>query len=370
MLDCDALFLSDLHVGSNQCEARDLSQFLQRIRPRTLYLVGDILDLPAIRLNAGCDESVIAAAVTAALEGGLEGLLETGRAAGRRLLRPSHRQVLQRLRDLQAGGVRLVYIPGNHDGLLRRHAGLQLPGFSIQLEHVYDAPDGRRLLVRHGDEYDRLIRLHAGIASSLMRLQEHYSGWVNGARQLLLPARPPGTGGWTPEAILEAAGERLASHWDWPIPTHRGLDASGEFSLAFALESALKSRTGHDRLIKRMMAQHLWRENRAGRRLDGVVNGHTHIPEATACAWPQPWSPGDGGPCHITYYNDGSWARSQRRLGRTALVVAHNGTVGMVRFARRHGIEPFQPPRFAFNTYPSRLCDGCGQPVACLSGSG
>ena len=64
---------------------------------------------------------------------------------------------------------------------------------------------------------------------------------------------------------------------------------------------------------------------------------------------------------------------ARRQLGlrsATALVVATNGTVGMVRFDRRRGIEPFQPPRFPFNTYPMRPCRGCGLGVASLEATG
>ncbi len=55
MLSCEALFISDLHLGSNQCEAGHLAAFLECIRPRQLFLVGDIIDLQAIRFNANVD---------------------------------------------------------------------------------------------------------------------------------------------------------------------------------------------------------------------------------------------------------------------------------------------------------------------------
>ena len=314
MLACDALFLSDLHLGSNQCEAGHLAYFLGCIRPKRLFLVGDILDLQAIRFNASIDAA------------SLTGLI-------------AH---------------------------LRRHAGLERAGFAIRRQAVVRTPSGQRLLVRHGDEYDRLIRFHAGLAESVARLQEHYSAGINGLRSPFnRPARSPLPAGWNAEAILESAVELLASHREWPIPVSRGLNSSGGFSLAFALGSVLKGRTGHDRLIKRRILQHLRRKAQGSEPLDGLINGHTHIPEVTALALNGPGRQ-DAGPCHITYYNTGSWARSQRRLGRTALVVGHNGSIGMVRFDRRRGIEPFQPPRFPFNTYPMRPCPGCGLGVAHL----
>lgn len=344
--------------------------------------MGDIIDLQAIRYNASVDDAFLRDAVAAAMEAGgqgIEGLIETGELGGRRLLRSSHRRVLEALRRLYEEGCELVYVPGNHDALLRRHAGVLRPGITVLLEDVYTTPGGLRLLVRHGDEYDRLLRLHTGLSHGLMQLQEHYSAWVNGVRGLL-PLPPlanvagaaagdtPGDSAG-PEAILEAAAALLATHGDWPVPLGDGLDASGSFSLAFALERALKHRSGHDRLIKRMLLRHLERENRQ-RRLDGVINGHTHIPEASAFAWPGEGEAAGSRPCHLQVFNDGSWARSQPRLGRTALVVGLDGAIGMVRYDRRSGITPFRPPRFPFNTYPQQPCPGCGAPVSVLDPPG
>jgi UDP-2,3-diacylglucosamine pyrophosphatase LpxH len=366
VLACDALFLSDLHLGSNQCEAGHLAAFLGCIRPRHLYLVGDIIDLQAIRFNAGIDAASLTGLIDRVL--GPDGWSLTEEAELKKLLRASHQRVLGRFLELHRAGVTITYIPGNHDASLRRHAGLERPGFAIRRQVVVRTPSGQRLLVRHGDEYDQLVRFHAGLAESLARLQEHYSAGINGLRS---PFNGPATlsvpPGWNAEAILEGAVELLASHREWPIPVSRGLNSSGGFSLAFALESVLKGRTGHDRLIKRRILQHLSRAARDAEPLDGLVNGHTHIPEVTPLALD---SPGGqvAGHCHITYYNTGSWARSQRRLGRTALVVGHEGSIGMVRYDRRRGIEPFQPPRFPFNTYPMRPCPGCGLGVAHLEG--
>jgi hypothetical protein len=62
----------------------------------------------------------------------------------------------------------------------------------------------------------------------------------------------------------------------------------------------------------------------------------------------------------VTFINDGSWARAESRLGRTALVVADDGGIGMVQLQRGGLVVAYQPPRFAFNTYPMRPCPGCG----------
>jgi UDP-2,3-diacylglucosamine pyrophosphatase LpxH len=367
VLDCAALFISDLHLGSNQCEAKELSRFMALLRPQVLYLVGDVIDLQAIRINANVSEGFLAASVDRAFQATSSDPLEKGFFGNRKLLRHTHLQVLSDLRELSRSGVKVVYVPGNHDAYLRKYAGLEAEFFAIRREDIYTTPDGRRLLVRHGDEYDGVIHFHQSLAAQLTRLTEHYSQLIalfRSAGEALRPSAPLGS--WNPEAILQSAVELLAEPWDWPVPAARGLESS-DFSLAFALERAIKTRTGHDRVLKRLMTQHLFRENRAGKRLAGVINGHTHIPGATAFESPTDSLGDPAVPCHITTYNDGSWARSQRQLGRTALVVAHDGTIGMIRFDRQRGIVPFLPPRFPFNSYPMRPCSVCGTPVAHLS---
>lgn len=367
MLDCAALFISDLHLGSNQCEAKELSRFLALIRPQVLYLVGDVIDLQAIRINANVSESFLAASVDRAFQATAADPLEKGFFGSRKLLRHTHLQVLRDLRELSRSGVKVIYVPGNHDAYLRKYAGLEQAFFAIRREDIYTTPDGRRLLVRHGDEYDGVIHFHQNLAAQLTRLTERYSqliGLFRSAGEALRPSAPLAS--WDPKAILQSAVELLAEPWNWPVPSARGLESS-EFSLAFALERAIKTRTGHDRVLKRLMTQHLFRENRAERCLAGVINGHTHIPEVTAFESPADSLGDPAVPCHITTYNDGSWARSQRQLGRTALVVAHDGTIGMIRFDRQRGIVPFLPPRFPFNSYPMRSCSVCGTPVADLN---
>ncbi len=73
VLRCDALFLSDLHLGSNQCEAGHLAAFLGCIQPRQLFLVGDIIDLQAIRFNAHADERFLTALIDGLIDGKGEG---------------------------------------------------------------------------------------------------------------------------------------------------------------------------------------------------------------------------------------------------------------------------------------------------------
>lgn len=119
---CRSVFISDVHLGTPDCKAAYLLDFLRRLRCEQLYLVGDIVDLEAL--------------------------------ARRPWWHADHGAVLAELLDLAARGTRVVYLPGNHDAPLRGLAGQRFGGIEIALDAVHVGADGRRYRVSHGDEYD------------------------------------------------------------------------------------------------------------------------------------------------------------------------------------------------------------------------
>jgi UDP-2,3-diacylglucosamine pyrophosphatase LpxH len=121
-LHCRTAFISDVHLGTSDCKAAYLLDFLRHLRCEKLYLVGDIIDLQALQRRAGW-------------------LPEHGAVVA---------QVLQLLRD----GTEVTYIPGNHDAALRPLAGQTIAGVRIALDAVHEGADHRRYRVSHGDEFD------------------------------------------------------------------------------------------------------------------------------------------------------------------------------------------------------------------------
>lgn len=119
---CRSTFISDLHLGTADCKAAYLLDFLRRLRCERLYLVGDIIDLEAL--------------------------------ARRRWWHPAHSTVIAQIRSPARRGIEVIYIPGNHDAPMRRHAGRTVGGVRIALEAVHVGADGRRYRVSHGDEFD------------------------------------------------------------------------------------------------------------------------------------------------------------------------------------------------------------------------
>jgi UDP-2,3-diacylglucosamine pyrophosphatase LpxH len=120
------VFISDVHLGSKVCQARDLVRFLRCIDCETLFLVGDIIDF--------------------------------WRLSKKGYWPPEHNEALQQILAKVREGTRVIYVPGNHDEAARQYFGLAFGGVVVlpHAEHV--TRDGRRLLVTHGDQYDLVIR--------------------------------------------------------------------------------------------------------------------------------------------------------------------------------------------------------------------
>lgn len=121
-----SVFISDVHLGTRECQAGELLAFLRAHEMETLYLVGDVMDLESMR---------------------------------RRIYWPvTHQGVLRAIMDKARAGTRVVYVPGNHDDLARSLCGSLLAGIEVHRDCVHEAADGKRLLVVHGDDFDSAVR--------------------------------------------------------------------------------------------------------------------------------------------------------------------------------------------------------------------
>jgi len=121
-----SVFISDLHLGTRECQAQELAEFLRHTDMETLFLVGDIVDLWGMR---------------------------------RGIYWPaSHHEVLRLIVDKARRGTRVIYVPGNHDELARALCGSLLAGVEVHSEYVHTTRSGQRLLVMHGDAFDGAVR--------------------------------------------------------------------------------------------------------------------------------------------------------------------------------------------------------------------
>jgi UDP-2,3-diacylglucosamine pyrophosphatase LpxH len=119
------IWLSDIHLGTKGCKAEILLDFLKHTESETLYLVGDIVDGWRLTRSWYWDQS--------------------------------HNDVIQKVLRKARKGTRIIYIPGNHDEVLRHYDGVVLGGIQVLSEHMHETADGRRLLIFHGDQFDGVV---------------------------------------------------------------------------------------------------------------------------------------------------------------------------------------------------------------------
>lgn len=119
------LFLSDIHLGFRHARAAELNEFLHAVEAECIVLAGDIVDALSL--------------------------------ARRAFWSPAHTDVVRTLLARQRAGVRLIYIPGNHDASLAMLAQMLCGLFEVHREWVHRTAAGERLLVLHGDQFDGLL---------------------------------------------------------------------------------------------------------------------------------------------------------------------------------------------------------------------
>lgn len=231
----NALWLSDIHLGCKDCKADYLLSLLTTVRCQHLYLVGDIVDLWALK---------------------------------RKLHWPdSHNKVLQKIIELAQNGTQVIYLPGNHDELIKPYAELSLWNIKIARQHIHQGIGGHKLLMLHGDQFDADVcvgRFYAMLGDNLYDL-------------LLFLNRH-----------LHSLRERLGyPYW--------------------SLASYIKSRVGKAQVaISRYRqavinyAQHF--------DVDGVICGHIHQPELST--HPRSVNNSTPGKRQIIYANDGDWVEN------------------------------------------------------------
>ena len=120
----DIVVLSDIHLGTYGCHARELNNYLKSIEPRTLVLNGDIFDIWYFKKSFFPKE---------------------------------HLEVVQRILKMAVNGTKVYYLTGNHDDLLRKFGELSF-GFVHLRDKLVFQVDGRTHWVFHGDVFDASIQ--------------------------------------------------------------------------------------------------------------------------------------------------------------------------------------------------------------------
>jgi UDP-2,3-diacylglucosamine pyrophosphatase LpxH len=127
-----SIFLSDVHLGSRDCRARELLDFLSGVETDYLFLVGDIVDFWSLRRSFHWPQE--------------------------------HNDVLRMVLAKAREGTQVIYVPGNHDEDIREFCGSQFGNLKIRRKYVHSTADGRELLVMHGDEFDTAVKCSRWLA--------------------------------------------------------------------------------------------------------------------------------------------------------------------------------------------------------------
>ena len=120
-----AIWISDVHLGTSQCRAERLLEFLQLTQSESLYLVGDIVDSWELKRQWYWNQS--------------------------------QNEVVQAIIEKANRGTKVVFIPGNHDESFRKFIGLDLSGIQVRDELIHTTAAGLRMLVLHGDRFDGVV---------------------------------------------------------------------------------------------------------------------------------------------------------------------------------------------------------------------
>jgi len=238
-----ALFISDVHLGMKTIRVGQLIDFLRCHDAETIYLVGDIVD-------------------------------------GWRLQKTWHwpreyNQLLELLLAKAAAGAKIIYLPGNHDELVREYLGTYFGEIEFVDRTVHISAAGKSYLVIHGDQFDVVVKnakwlAHIGDWAYNFALKTN--GAINWFRRRL------GKGYWSLSA--------------WAKEKVKGaVSVIGRFEEALALEA-----------------------KEAG--VDGVICGHIHLADMH-------------NRLGIHYINTGDWVESC-----TAIAEGFDGEFELIRWTK------------------------------------
>lgn len=129
----DVVVLSDIHLGTYGCRAKELLNYLRSIQPDMLILNGDIID---------------------------------GWQFSKRFFPSLHMQVIRELMQFTTNGSRVVYITGNHDEMMRKYTDLHIGQFTLTDKLVLEI-DQKMTWIFHGDVFDNTTQGSAKMIAKL-----------------------------------------------------------------------------------------------------------------------------------------------------------------------------------------------------------
>jgi UDP-2,3-diacylglucosamine pyrophosphatase LpxH len=203
----NSIFISDVHLGLKKSKVKKLAKFLDKYEANYYYLVGDIIDIWKLKRSWYWPQE--------------------------------HSEIIRKILKI-ARKKKVVFIPGNHDEAFREFVNHNFGGVDIVEEAEHITKDGCKIVIFHGDKFDKIVLHHKWLAvlgsvayMALLELNE-VNNWVR---------------------------ERLnLSPW----------------SLSMYLKHQAKEAVGMMETFKTVCSEYAWSNG-----YDMAITGHIHKPELT-----------------------------------------------------------------------------------------
>lgn len=128
--EIEILVLSDIHLGTYGCHAKELLKYLKTIKPKMVILNGDIIDIWQF---------------------------------SKKYWPKSHMKVIKKIVKYITNEIPVYYITGNHDEMLRKFTDFSLGSFHLRNELVLTLDD-KKTWFFHGDLVDVSMRYSKSLA--------------------------------------------------------------------------------------------------------------------------------------------------------------------------------------------------------------
>ncbi|WP_309609984.1 UDP-2,3-diacylglucosamine diphosphatase [Flavobacterium sp.] len=126
----ELVVISDVHLGTYGCHAKELVNYLASIKPKILILNGDIIDIWQFRKS---------------------------------YFPKDHLKVIKSIINCASKGTKVHYLTGNHDEMLRKFSDTHVGNFSLQDKLLLDL-DGKKAWIFNGDVFDASVQHSKWIA--------------------------------------------------------------------------------------------------------------------------------------------------------------------------------------------------------------
>ena len=146
----ELIVLSDVHLGTFGCHAKELLNYLSSVKPKILVLNGDIIYIWQFRKS---------------------------------YFPKMHMKVIQKIISMASKGTKVYYLTGNHDELLRKFGAVSMGNFSLQDKVVLEL-DEKKAWIFHGDVFDvsvqhsKWIAKLGGLGYDYLILLNRFVNWL------------------------------------------------------------------------------------------------------------------------------------------------------------------------------------------------